>query len=123
MDKRSIVHVEIPAKDREASARFFHEVFGWEYEHAEQPAPYTLFRTGNIGGGLPDVQDFYQPGHVILYVDSDDIQADLDRIEAAGGKALSSPFMVGDFGEMAFVADPAGNRLALWREIGSQPQP
>jgi len=30
--------------------------------------------------------------------------------------------MVGDFGEMAFFADPAGNRLALWREIGSQPQ-
>lgn len=118
MDKRNIVHFEIPAQDRDASARFFRDVFGWEFEHSEQPAPYTLIRTGNIGGGLPDVQDFYQPGHVILYLDSDDIQADLDRVVAHGGKALSSPFRVGEFGEMAFFADPAGNRLALWHELG-----
>lgn len=117
MEKRNIVHFEIPAKDREASAQFFQNVFGWSFQHAQQPAPYTLIETGNIGGGLPDMQDFYQPGHVILYVDSDDIQADLKHIEAYGGKALSSPFPVGDFGEMAFFADPTGNRLALWREL------
>lgn len=117
MQKRNIVHFEIPAKDRDVSARFFQDVFGWRFEHAQQPAPYTMIETGNLGGGLPDLQDFYQPGQVILYVDSDDLQADLKAIEAHGGKALSSPFSVGEFGEMAFFADPAGNRLALWRTL------
>ena len=120
MEKRDIVHFELPAKDRDVTGRFFRDVFGWEFEHREQPSPYTLVMAGNVGGGLPDVQDFYQPGTVILYLDSKDIQADLNAIEAHGGKALSSPFMVGDVGEMAFFADPSGNRLALWREVKSE---
>jgi len=114
---RPIVHFEIPAKDREVLAQFFHHVFGWTFEHRDAPAPYTLVNAGNVGGGLTDIQDFYQPGHIVLYLESDDIDADLRRIEENGGKALSSRFPVGDFGEMAFFADPSGNRLALWHSL------
>ncbi|HMM29688.1 MAG: VOC family protein [Chloroflexota bacterium] len=121
MDKRPIVHFEIPAQDRDLSARFYQDVFGWEFNHVEQPSPYTLVMAGNVGGGLPDVGEGYQPGDVVLYLDSDDIEADLKRIEAHGGKALSPCFPVGDFGEMAFFADPAGNRLAIYHALKEGP--
>lgn len=121
MDKRNIVHFEIPAHDREVTARFFQEVFGWTFEHLEQPSPYTMVEAGNVGGGLTDVGDGYRVGEVILYLDSDDIDADLKQIAAHGGKALSSRFQIGDFGEMAFFADPSGNRLALYRALTPEP--
>ncbi|MEO8612606.1 MAG: hypothetical protein ABI690_32215 [Chloroflexota bacterium] len=30
MAQRSIVHVEIPAADREAASHFYGEIFGWD---------------------------------------------------------------------------------------------
>jgi predicted enzyme related to lactoylglutathione lyase len=117
MNKRSIVHIEIPAADRQAGAEFYAKDFGWEYEHMTEPSPYTMLTMGNIGGGMPDVGEMYKAGDVIIYLHSQDVAADLQQIEAHGGKRLSEPFMVGEFGEMAFFADPTGNRLALWKEI------
>jgi hypothetical protein len=120
MSKRPIVHFEIPAKDRKQSAQFYADAFGWTFQHVDEPSPYTLVETGNVGGGLPDADETYQPGHVILYLDSEDVDADLKKIEQCGGKRLSDPFNVGTMGIMAFFADPTGNRLALWKDLGMQ---
>jgi predicted enzyme related to lactoylglutathione lyase len=117
MTKRSIVHIEIPAQSREASAEFYSKLFGWNCQHTTEPTPYTMAETGNVGVGMPDTGDMYKAGDVILYLSSEDVAADLTRIEQAGGKKFSDPFKVGDFGEMAFFSDPTGNRLALWKEL------
>ncbi len=119
MTKRSIVHIEIPAKDRRAGAKFYADVFGWSAQHMDEPMPYTGLETGNVGVGMPDLGDQYKPGDTIIYIESDDVEADLKKIEAAGGKRLGDPFKVGDFGIMAFFADPSGNRLALWKDLSS----
>ena len=105
------------AQSRPSSAEFYHKVFGLEFQHMTDPAPYSISETENkVGVGLPDVdENVYQPGTVIIYLDSDDITADLKQIEAAGGKRLSEIVKVGEMGEMAFFADPTGNRLALWK--------
>lgn len=117
MTKRSIVHVEIPANDRQAGGEFYQKVFGWSFTHTDEPAPYTMFETGNVGVGMPDTGERYKPGDVILYIGSDDVAADLEAIEAAGGKRAGDPFKVGDFGEMALFTDPTGNLLALWKDL------
>jgi hypothetical protein len=124
MSKRSIVHIEIPAQGRESLAEFYHKLCGWEFEHFSEPSPYSMGETGSksgsgspVGVGLPDMGDTYKPGDVILYIGSEDVAADLKQIEAAGGKRLSDPFMVGEMGEMAFFTDPSGNRLALWKDL------
>ncbi|MGH2541270.1 MAG: VOC family protein [Ardenticatenaceae bacterium] len=121
MNKRSIVHIEIPAADRKAAARFYGELFGWEFQHVEEPVPYSLFESGNIGGGLPDVSDYYRPGDVLVYISSADIDADLDSIESHGGQRMGDKFEIPGMGWFAFFADPTGNRLALWKDL-SQPQ-
>jgi predicted enzyme related to lactoylglutathione lyase len=116
MSKRAVVHIEIPAQSRPSSAEFYRKVFGWEFQHMTDPGPYSISETENrVGVGLPDLDDMYKPGDVIIYLDSDDIAADLKQIEAAGGKRLGDPVKVGEMGEMAFFTDPTGNRLALWK--------
>ena len=117
MSKRSIVHIEIPAQNREVGAKFYADLFGWSFRHETNPEPYTIIETGNVGIGMPDTGDMYHPGDVILYIDSQDVAGDLERIEALGGKRLSEPFNVGPFGEMAYFQDPTGNRLALWKAL------
>lgn len=117
MTRRAFVHIEIPAHDRRAGADFYSKVFGWNAQHMDEPMPYTMFETGSIGVGMPDTGERYKPGDVIIYFASDDVTADLNAIEAAGGKRAGEPFKVGDFGEMAMFTDPTGNLLALWKDL------
>ena len=52
---------------------------------------------------------------MVVYINSDDIDADLARIAAAGGKALSPKIDIGSsMGYYAFFQDPSGNRVALY---------
>ncbi len=114
MSKRNIVHIEIASKDRENSAQFYQKLFGWEFEHSQEPVPYTTFGAGNTGGGFPDVGENYEVGDVVLYIESEDIDADLNKIEGLGGKRLSDKFEIPTVGHMAYFQDPTGNRLALF---------
>lgn len=114
--KRSIVHIEIPAKDRDTSAKFYAELFGWDYNHVGDPMNYTTFQAGNTGGGYPDLGDMTKAGDVRVYISSDNIEADLKKIEGLGGKTIMPNTEIPGFGHMAMFTDPAGNTLALWKE-------
>ncbi len=79
MDKRPIMHIDIPTADCEATGWFYSELFGWEVNH--EPT-FTWFKIGNIGGGFPDLNSdlapviaVFKPGDMVLYVPSDDIDA------------------------------------------------
>jgi predicted enzyme related to lactoylglutathione lyase len=121
MTRHSIVHVEIPAKNREQSARFYSDLFGWKYEHMAGPVPYTSFETGNIGGGFPDIDGkMFEAGDVLVYVDSDDIDGDLQRAQTLGASVLVGKTEVPGYGHFAIFKDPSGNRMALWK--ASQPR-
>jgi predicted enzyme related to lactoylglutathione lyase len=114
MANREIVHIEIPARGRADLAKFYAELFGWETT-AMDDAKYTLWKSGNIAGGFPDVDETYKPGDVIVYIDSDDIEADLKQIESKGGKTLQGQTEIPGFGWYALFADPTGNRIALYK--------
>ncbi len=116
MAARKILHVEIPAADKEAAAQFYEQVFGWEYETMTDPVPYTVFRTGNLGGGFVDLERV-KPGDVLVYIDSSDIDEDLARIQAAGGQTVAPKMEVPGIGWLAIFTDPTGNRLALWKDM------
>jgi hypothetical protein len=111
---RSIIHLEIPAADRKGAASFYNELFGWESEHMPEEWRYTTFKTGNVGGGFPDVSEGYQPGDVTFYVGSGDIDADLRHAEALGGKTLVPRTEIPGMGWFAIFTDPTGNRVGLF---------
>jgi uncharacterized protein len=108
---RPIIHIEIPAKDREASARFYSELFEWETRDLPQ-MDYTSVQSGNIAGGLFQSSE-KQPGVVSFYVESDDIDGDLKKVEQLGGKVLAQKTHIPSIGWFAFFTDPHGNVVGL----------
>ncbi len=116
MAKRSIVHIEIPAADQHSAARFYADLFGWE----TQPVPemdYTTFASGNVGGGFPTAGTMAQAGEVLVYLSSDDIDADLRKIESMGGKTVTPKMEIPNTGWFAIFTDPTGNKIGLFKAL------
>jgi len=117
MSKRNVVHVEIPAANQEATGKFYQELFGWKIT----PMPemnYTMWEAGDTsGGGFPTVSDENPAGQVTVYIDSDDIEADLKKVEKLGGKVIHPKAEVPGFGWYGLFKDPTGNVLAVYTSM------
>ena len=114
MTRRSVVHVEIPAANREESAKFYSQLFGWDFQHFGEPMNYTTFQAGNLGGGYFDTTQGAKVGDVRVYIESEDIDADLKNIEKAGGKTATPKTEIPGYGWFATFTDPSGNTMALY---------
>ena len=51
------------------------------------------------------------------YVDSEDIDADLKKVEGAGGKVAHAKDEIPGFGWWAAFTDPTGNLLGLYQTM------
>lgn len=105
-------HFEVMGEDGPALQDFYRTVFDWSID-ASNPMGYGIVaKEGNgIGGGIAASQD--GSSVVTVYVQVDDLQAALDKIEAAGGKTVMPPMDVPGGPKIAQFDDPAGNRLGL----------
>ena len=117
MSKRNIVHVEIPAVNVEGAGKFYESLFGWKL----MPMPemnYTMWEDGSgSGGGFPQVSDENPAGQVLVYIDSDDIEADLKKVEKLGGKVLHPKTEIPQMGWYGVFQDPTGNVLAVYTSM------
>jgi predicted enzyme related to lactoylglutathione lyase len=119
MSKRAIVHLEIPAGDSAEVAAFYSGLFGWDTQRDEQ-MDYTMFETGSVAGGFAPLGEQVKSGDILVYIESEDIEADLKRIEGKGGKTLLPKQEIPNIGWFAFFADPTGNRIGLFKGMGEQ---
>jgi uncharacterized protein len=114
--------VDLQTSDQDAAKAFYSGLFGWTYD--DQPMPqgpvYSMAMLGNnpVAAIAPQTPEMAAAGvppmwNTYLAVDSADDAA--GRVEAAGGKVAMAPFDVMEAGRMAFVLDPAGAAVALWR--------
>ena len=109
-----LTHLAINADDLVASRRFYAGVLGLDF--AEYLGPEFL-RT-ELNGLLVALQRRRHIGGVRLNgpectFSVDDAQTVAERAEALGGRVLMAPTPVSDAGELAFVADPAGNAIGV----------
>lgn len=120
MSKRNVVHVEIPAENADAAAKFYADLFGWKI----QPVPdmnYVMWEDGTgAGGGFPQVSEDSPAGRVLIYIDSDDIEADLKKVAQLGGKVLHPKTEIPQMGWYAILEDPTGNALGLYTSMNLQ---
>jgi uncharacterized protein len=106
-----VVHWELFAKDAPALGRFYAELFGWQLA----PMPeidYVLIDTragAGINGGIATVVD--DSRRPMFYVEVDDVQSALDRMQASGGTMTLAP--ITEVVTFAQCADPEGNIVGL----------
>ena len=120
MSKRNIVHVEIPAADVESAGKFYQELLGWKLQHIPE-MNYTMWESeGGESGGFTDVSADMPAGQVMVYIHSDDIEADLKKVEELGGKALHPKTEIPQTGWYGIFQDPTGNVLALYTSVDEE---
>ena len=120
MKRNMVGWFEIPVNNMDRAQKFYEAVFkvklkivdfggllmGWFPDRGEVPgAQGTLIK-----------QDSYIPSQegTLVYFISDDVQNELDRIEAAGGKIYQPKTQISpEHGYMAAFIDSEGNRIAL----------
>ncbi len=117
MSKRNVVHVEIPAANVEAAGKFYQELFNWKLQHMPE-MNYTMWEAGDgTGGGLPAVSDDAPAGLVLVYIHSDDIEADLKKVEKLGGKVIHQKTEIPQMGWFGIFQDPTGNTIGLYTSM------
>ena len=111
-----VVHFEILGKDAKKLQDFYSEIFGWHID-ANNPMNYGVVDTrsqGGIGGGIAPAQS---ENHVTFYVEVDDPQAYLDRVEAKGGKTIVPVTEIPNMVTFALFADPEGNVVGIVKAL------
>lgn len=108
-----ISYVEIPAPDLDAAKAFYAAAFGWSFndyggQYAGIVAPDGA---GEVGGLNPQGSPVRGDLLVLLY--SEDLDATLAAVEAAGGTVAEPPYPYPGGRRFHFL-DPAGNQLAVF---------
>lgn len=115
---------EIPVVDFERAKKFYESIFDYQMpENQMGPARMGFFlydsKSGKVGGAIVHQPDFHKPAEegALIYLNCQpDLQAVLDRVEAAGGKILRHKIAVSadeKLGFWALIRDTEGNRIAL----------
>ena len=123
-----VMFFEIAGKDGEALREFYNSLFdewiilpfGWKTTHfpndifAIDPTPAPLSDEGIKGHiyPLPDGSDF--SNRISIFIQVEDLQETLNKIEERGGKTLVQPQVLPDsMGSIAMFSDPGGNVIGL----------
>lgn len=83
-----VVHFEVSGPDERQLADFYTGLFGWRAQRVPDVG-YTLIHTGaaGINGGIRRVTD--GQAATTFYIETDDLQAALDKINLVGGKTVT----------------------------------
>ncbi len=115
MAQYPIVHVEIPTTDREASGKFYSDLFGWEVQQHAGMNYATFAAEGGPGGGFPTIDgQTVKAGEIKIYVAASDIEETLQRANALGAQTLVEKMEIPGYGFFAFFTDPFGNAIGLF---------
>jgi uncharacterized protein len=114
---------EIPVTDMERAIRFYETVFDIRMKRQQLgPIGMVFFpwieKSMGSAGGLVFSPGNYKPSHdgVLIYFTSfsGDVNTELSRVEAAGGKVLVPKRQISpDIGYMGVFEDTEGNRIAV----------
>ena len=108
-----ISYMRIPAKDPQASAAFYRDVFGWTVDAARADPSFADGSGHVIGHFIADAAVSGEAG-VRPYVYVESVDETLARVRAHGGAPVEDPYAEGDL-RVATFSDPAGNVIGVWQ--------
>jgi uncharacterized protein len=110
-----VVHFEIGCRDSKKTQEFYAKLFDWKIAEAG-PAAMIAAETGGITGHITTLG--HEPHHyTIFYVSVEDVAGYLKKAEELGGKTLVPPIEI-PTGTFAWMQDPEGNTVGLWKQKG-----
>lgn len=119
MPHGKICYLEIPANTAEASADFYSSIFGWKVRKRGD-GELAFDDPGGVSGTWVKESDRTPDEHTRTYIMVDDINDSLKRIQAQGGRVLTTRTAIGPgMGAFAAFADPVGNEFGLYEEQAS----
>ncbi len=108
-----VVHFEVGCRDKDRSAKFFSDCFGWEAGPYHDLAK-SLTPGGDSIDGHVTALGHEPHNYVLFYIEVEDIAAALEKVTAEGGAAHIGPLEIpGDGRSFAWFKDPDGNMLGL----------
>jgi predicted enzyme related to lactoylglutathione lyase len=107
----AIDYIEFTVRDLAAAKRFYTKAFGWQF--ADYGPDYAGIKgaDGEVGGLRR--ADEVQAGGALVILYSDDLEASVAAVKAAGGRIVEPPYAFPG-GRRFNFADPSGNELAVW---------
>lgn len=116
---RPVVHLEVRGLDAQTLRAFYKDVFGWERADELSIGDYSVAEIGSgpLTVGIGPVPE-WSTRSAKFYVQVDDIEATLRRVEAAGGAPVMPRTVGPEFGSKHILVfttflDPAGNEIGL----------
>jgi uncharacterized protein len=115
-----VIHFEIHADDPERAVRFYEQTLGWQFQKWDGPLEYWMVITGQEGPGINGgmLRRMYPISGegVIAYVctvDTDSVDALLDKITGAGGTVAVPKMPIPGMGWLAYAKDTEGNIFGM----------
>jgi predicted enzyme related to lactoylglutathione lyase len=112
--------VDLSSSDPGASGEFYAKLFGWQVEVNPDPQ-YDGYAMAKIGGkdvaGIGPKQMPEAPTAWMVYIGTDDADALVAKVQAAGGTVVAPPMEVADQGRIAVFQDPSGAFISAWQPI------
>jgi predicted enzyme related to lactoylglutathione lyase len=102
--------IDCETGDLEAAASFWSQALGLEMRHSDDPAEASYIGLDTAPDDLHiEVQKVDHPSRVHLDIETDDIEAEVARLEALGAKR------VGDIRRWVVMEAPTGQRFCVVR--------
>jgi predicted enzyme related to lactoylglutathione lyase len=112
------IWVDLASSDPVAAQQFYGKLFGWNVEVSPDPQ-YGGYGVAKIDGkdvaGIGGKMMPEAPTAWSVYIGSNDADAVVALVQAAGGAVIAPPMAVGDQGRMAVFTDPAGAFISIWQ--------
>ena len=109
-----IVHFEVPAGDADRASGFYSGLFGYEIGGSGMEGiDYRMFQSAEDQGGAIMPSESAGSG-LIVYLDTDDIDASVAKVRELGGSAEDKQ-PVPTHGWFASCKDTVGNNFSLWQ--------
>ncbi|MDT0554725.1 VOC family protein [Patiriisocius hiemis] len=121
MEYNMVAWFEIPVTDMDRAKKFYETVFNITIQVMDFKGilmgwfPFAEEKAGAAGTLIK--QESYIPSEegVLIYFGSNNVQNELDKIKAAGGKIYQEKTLISEeHGYMAAFIDTEGNRVALY---------
>lgn len=115
MNHEKINYVELPAKDFEATQKFFGDVFGWTFEAWGEE--YLAFHNAGLDGGFykSELSSTTAAGATLVVFYSERLEETLAKVKKAGGDIVQEIFEFPG-GRRFHFTDPNGNEYSVWSD-------